>query len=73
MEKLREVRFMSIPLICKGIYTEAEPETIDEPSYPASFETFEVYVQDSGYNIIDIFSEDDLITIDLKIIEEWHN
>ena len=73
MEKLREVRFNGIPLICKGIYTEAEPETIYEPSVPGIFETFEVYVRDSGYNIIDVFSEEDLITIDLKIIEEWHN
>ena len=68
-KKMRtEITFKSILLEVEGTYTEAEEQTYDMPGSPASFQTYDVFVE--GVNIVDLLREDDLMEIDNLVLEE---
>ena len=63
-----EIEYKGILLEISGEYTEAEEQTYDMPGSPASFQTYDVFVE--GVNIVDLLREDDLMEIDNLVLEE---
>ena len=65
---ITEITFKGILLEVEGTYTKAEEQTYDMPGSPASFQTYDVFVE--GVNIVDLLREDDLMEIDNLVLEE---
>ena len=63
-----EIEYKGILLEVEGDYTEAEEQTYDIPGSPASFQTYDVFVE--GVNIVDLLREDDLMEIDNLVLEK---
>ena len=63
-----EIEYKGILLEVEGDYTEAEEQTYDIPGSPASFQTYNVFVE--GVNIVDLLREDDLMEIDNLVLEK---
>ena len=63
-----EITYKGILLEISGEYTKAEEQTYDMPGSPASFQTYDVFVE--GVNIVDLLREDDLIEIEKLVLEE---
>ena len=63
-----EITYKGIFLEVTGEYTEAEEQTYDIPGSPASFQTYNVFVE--GVNIVDLLREDDLMEIDNLVLEK---
>ena len=68
-KKMRtEITYKGILLEIEGTYTKAEEQTYDMPGSPASFQTYDVFVE--GVNIVDLLREDDLMEIDNLVLEK---
>ena len=65
---ITEITFKGILLEVEGTYTKAEEQTYDMPGSPASFQTYNVFVE--GVNIVDLLREDDLREIETLVLEE---
>ena len=65
---ITEITFKGILLEVEGTYTKAEEQTYDMPGSPASFQTYDVFVE--GVNIVDLLREDDLREIETLILEK---
>ena len=63
-----EIEYKGITLEVTGEYTKAEEQTYDMPGSPASFQTYNVFVE--GVNIVDLLREDDLREIETLVLEE---
>lgn len=63
-----EIEYKGILLEASGEYTKAEEQTHDMPGSPASFQTYDVFVE--GVNIVDLLREDDLMEIDNLVLEK---
>ena len=63
-----EITYKGIFLEVTGEYTEAEEQTYDMPGNPASFQTYDVFVE--GVSIVDLLREDDLMEIDNLVLEK---
>lgn len=63
-----EIEYKGVLLEVTGEYSKAEEQTHNMPGSPASFQTFDVFVE--GVNIVDLLSEDSLMEIDILVLEE---
>ena len=63
-----EIEYKGILLEVSGEYTKAEEQTYNMPGSPATFQTYDVFVE--GVNIVDLLGEDDLIEIDNLVLEK---
>ena len=63
-----EITYKGILLEVIGEYTKAEEQTYNMPGSPATFQTYDVFVE--GVNIVDLLGEDDLIEIDNLVLEK---
>lgn len=63
-----EIEYKGVTLEVTGEYSKTEEQTYDMPGNPASFQTFDVFVE--GVNIVDLLREDDLMEIDNLVLEK---
>lgn len=63
-----EIEYKGVLLEVTGEHSKAEEQTCDMPGSPASFQTYDVFVE--GVNIVDLLREDDLMEIDNLILEK---